>query len=80
MERSHRQDDEELFHWIKPYKVAELNKLLESHCEWKSSDEFLTNHKNKIEKWIYKNGESLFQIQAAPETAEECVSSDKKAA
>ena len=36
--------------------------------------------KNKIEKWLYENGESPFQIQALPATTEECVSSDKKAA
>lgn len=92
VERSHRQDDEELFHRIAPCDLTELNRILESHCEWrnskrrrkalgwKSSDEFLADHKNKIEKWIYENGESPFKIQALPETAEECVSSDKKAA
>jgi transposase InsO family protein len=92
VERSHRQDDEELFHRIKPYDLAQFNKILTHHTQWrnskrrrkalgwKSSDEFLSDHKNKIQKWLYENDPSPFQIQAAPETAEECVSSDKKAA
>jgi len=92
VERSHRQDDEELFHRIKPYDLAELNKILESHCEWrntkrrrkalgwKSSNEFLIEHEKKIQKWLYENAPSPFQIQATEKITEECVSSDKKAA
>lgn len=92
VERSHRQDDEELFHRIKPYDLAEFNKILAEHNQWrnskrrrkllgwKSSDEFLAEYKNKIENWIYENGPSPFEIQAPTEAADECVSSDKKAA
>lgn len=92
VERSHRQDDEELFHRIKPYDLAEFNKILTQHTEWrnsrrrrkalgwKSSQEFLAEYQEKIEKWLYENAPSPFQIQVRQETAEECVSSDKKAA
>ena len=92
VERSHRQDDEELFHRIKPYDLTELNKMLAQHCEWrngkrrrkaigwKSSDEFLADHRKNIEQWLFENAPSPFQIQAAPETVDECVSSDEKAA
>lgn len=92
VERSHRQDDEELFHRIKPYDLAELNKILAQHTVWrnskrrrkaigwKSSDEFLADYALKIKKWLYENEPSPFQIQAAEESTEECVGSDKKAA
>lgn len=74
VERSHRQDDEELFHRIKPYDLAELNKILTQHCEWrnskrrrkalgwKSSDQFLKEYQIKIEKWIYENGKNPFEL------------------
>ncbi len=92
VERSHRQDDEELFHRIKPYNLSEFNKILAQHCEWrnsnrrrkalgwKSSDEFLADYRKKFENWLYENGPSPFKIQAPEKTPEECVSSDKKAA
>lgn len=34
VERSHREDDEELYHRIRPRSAEELNILLEAHCEW----------------------------------------------
>jgi transposase len=92
VERSHRQDDEELFHRIKPSNLAEFNKILALHVQWrnakrrrklldwKSSNEFLSDYKKKIEKWIYENASSPFQIQAIAGPTEECGSSDKKAA
>lgn len=92
VERSHRQDDEELFHRITPYDLAEFNKLLAQHMPWrnskrrrkalgwKSSDEFLAEYDKKLKKWLYENGPSPFQIQATQKTTEECVSSDKRAA
>lgn len=92
VERSHRQDDDELFHRIKPRDLEEFNLILAEHTEWrnskrrrkalgwKSSIDFLADYKTQIEQWLYENGPSPFQIQAADKTAEECVSSDKKAA
>jgi transposase len=92
VERSHRQDDEELFHRIKPYNLAEFNKILSQHMlwrnskrrrkalGWKSSDEFLADYAQKVKNWLYENAVSPFEIQATNETTEECVSSDKKAA
>jgi transposase len=74
VERSHRQDDEELFHRIKPYDLAELNKILTQHCDWrnskrrrkalgwKSSIQFLKEYKIKIEKWLYENEKSPFEL------------------
>jgi len=92
VERSHRQDDEELFHRIQPYDLAELNKMLSHHVEWrnskrrrkalgwKSSDEFLAEYQEKIRKWIHENGLSPFQIQAPlPPTEESLVSVEKAA-
>lgn len=92
VERSHRQDDEELFHRIKPYNLAELNKILAHHTAWrnskrrrkalgwKTSNQFIQEYEQRIKNWIYKNASSPFQIQVATESVEECVSSDKKAA
>lgn len=37
VERSHRMDDDELYHRIKPRDLAELNRFLEAHCQWKNS-------------------------------------------
>jgi transposase len=37
VERSHRMDDDELYHRIKPRDLAELNRFLEAHCEWKNN-------------------------------------------
>lgn len=34
VERSHREDDEELYHRITPGSAKELNEQLEPHCEW----------------------------------------------
>jgi len=59
VERSHRQDDEELYHRIKPQSVAEFNQILEAHCQWRnqsrrrkslgwiSSNTFLNEHQKK---------------------------------
>jgi transposase len=92
VERSHRQDDEELFHRINPYDLAELNKILSQHSvwrnskrrrkaiDWKTSMEFLADYRKKIDNWIYENGPSPFQIQPNSESTDECVTSDKKAA
>ncbi len=92
VERSHRQDDEEFFHRIKPYNLEEFNKMLFQHTEWrnakrrrkalgwKSSNEFLAEHREKVEKWLYENAPSPFKIQVVEECVEECVRSDRKAA
>jgi len=37
VERSHRMDDNELYHRIRPKDVADFNRYLEAHCEWKNS-------------------------------------------
>ena len=92
VERSHRQDDEELFHRITPLTLEAFNKTLLDHCEWrngrrrrkalgwKTSDEFLKEHKNQIEQWLYASAPSPFQIQAVAEPADESDVSLKKAA
>lgn len=92
VERSHRQDDEELYHRIRPVDLAEFNRTLTEHCEWrnskrrrkalewKTSDEFLSNFKKLVDLWIYKNGPSPFAIQEKKNGAEECVNSDRIAA
>lgn len=37
VERSHRMDDDELYHRIKPRDLGELNRFLDAHCEWKNN-------------------------------------------
>ena len=37
VERSHRQDDEELFHRIEPKTLEEFNSILSIHCEWRNA-------------------------------------------
>lgn len=88
VERSHRQDDEELFHRIKPYDVTELNRLIEAHCEWsnskrrrknlgwKTSNEFIAEYKKNQEKIITIQTEAQIKSQVA----EESVAIIKKAA
>lgn len=92
VERSHRQDDEELFHRIKPVDLDELNRLIEAHCVWanskrrrknlgwKTSNEFIAEYK----KTHTENGEKIiplqFQTQLENKTAEESIDLTKKAA
>ena len=92
VERSHRQDDEEFYHRARPANLEVFNKQLKEHCEWrnskrrrkalswKTSNEFLTNYQTKIEDWLYKDGPSPFETKTETKPADECVSSDKKAA
>jgi transposase len=92
VERSHRQDDDELYHRCKPRTLAEFNRELAGHCvwrntrrrrkslDWKTSDEWLADYRKNFEKWLYENGASPFQIQAAPERADESVVSVEKTA
>jgi transposase InsO family protein len=37
VERSHRQDDQELFMRVEPFELEEFNKLLHEHCHWRNS-------------------------------------------
>ncbi|MGK5087136.1 DDE-type integrase/transposase/recombinase [Bdellovibrionota bacterium FG-2] len=92
VERSHRQDDEELFHRIKPLSLEAFNKILSQHCEWRNdkrrrkalgwrtSNEFLADYKQQIENWLYKDGPSPIQIQANQEATDESFVSVKQAA
>jgi len=89
VERSHRQDDEELFHRIKPYDLSELNKLLTQHCEWrngrrrrkalgwKTSDQFVANYRARIQEMLWGESEKTHGQTPA---ADEPLGSDKKAA
>jgi transposase len=72
VERSHRQDDEEFYHRIKPRNLEEFNQILTQHCEWrnsrrrrkalgwKTSTEFLAEYNAKIKAWLYENQPSPF--------------------
>lgn len=63
VERSHRQDDEELYHRIRPRSAEELNCFLGPHCEWanekrrraalnwKTSSEFLAEYQANKENY-----------------------------
>lgn len=62
VERNHRQDDDELYHRIRPYDLAALNRELDKHtvwCNsrrrrkaiaWQSSDSYLAKRKITAEK------------------------------
>ena len=92
VERSHRQDDEELFHRINPLNLEAFNKILSQHCEWRNgkrrrkalgwrtSNEYLADYKQQIENWLYKDGPSPIQIQANQEATDESLVSVKQAA
>lgn len=92
VERSHRQDDDELYHRAQPRTLDEFNRELAKHCHWrnarrrrkalswKTSNEWLADYREKFEQWLYKNGPSPFQIQAQTKHADESVVSVEKAA
>jgi hypothetical protein len=93
VERSHRQDDEELFHRIKPYDLAELNKMLAQHLEWrngkrrrkaidwKTSDQFIADYRAKIQHMLWGDEEEkITKINTENQTADESFVSVKKAA
>jgi len=60
VERNHRQDDDELYHRIRPFDVIALNRELDKHTTWcnsrrrrkalgwKTSDQFLADHKQAL--------------------------------
>lgn len=37
VERSHRMDDNELYHRVRPHSIDEFNRFLEKYCEWKNN-------------------------------------------
>jgi transposase len=93
VERSHRQDDEELFHRIKPYDLAELNKFLMPHCEWrngkrrrkalgwKTSDQFIAEYRAKLQQKLWGDPvEKVEKIHGANQAADQSLVSVKKAA
>ena len=93
VERSHRQDDEELFHRIRPLDLAELNQILASHGEWrngkrrrkalgwKTSDEFIAEYRAQIQQMPWGKGkEKVIQAHAENPSADERKVSLKKAA
>jgi transposase len=94
VERSHRQDDEELFHRIRPNNLEELNKLLAKHCEWRNgkrrrkalgwrtSNEFISQYRAKIQHmlWGEQSDEKSIKTQAENSGADELDVLVKKAA
>lgn len=61
VERSHREDEEELYHRIKPRTLDELNLILEEHCEWANQ----RRHRSAIGWRTAEN--YLVSYRAAPE-------------
>jgi len=60
VERSHRMDEDELYHRIRPRNLEELNRFLEAHCEWKN------NHRRRKSlgwktpnEWLKEHGEKI---------------------
>ena len=93
VERSHRQDDEELFHRVKVYDLAELNKHLTQHLEWrngkrrrkalgwKTSDQYMAEYRAKIQQMLWgEEAPKVTKIQAENQNTDESVVSDEKAA
>lgn len=93
VERSHRQDDEELFHRIKPYDLAELNKILSQHCEWrnsqrrrkalgwKTSNQFIAEYRAKIQQMLWgEPAEEIAKIHDERQSTDESLVSVKIAA
>jgi transposase InsO family protein len=83
VERNHRQDDDELYHRIRPFDLAALNRELDKHyawCNarrrrkalgWRTSDGFLDEHRQALEER---------QNQPATETAEKLITPTSQAA
>jgi transposase len=93
VERSHRQDDEELFHRIKPFDLAELNKMLAQHCEWrngkrrrkaigwKTSDQFIAEYRTKIQQMLWGDEDpKVTKIHGEIQPADESIVEVEKAA
>jgi transposase InsO family protein len=92
VERSHRQDDDELYHRARPRSLDEFNRELATHCDWrnarrrrkalawKTTNEWLADYRKKVELWLYQNGPSPLQIQVTADTADESFVSVEKAA
>ena len=61
VERSHREDEQELYHRIKPLDAEELNSHLEPHCEW-------SNHSRRKRALGWKTSDQhLADYDAAPD-------------
>lgn len=93
VERSHRQDDEELFHRIEPKSLEEFNRMLAEHCRWrnksrrrkslgwKTSDEFINEYREKIQEFLWgQDKEKVEKTEPIIQTTEESFDSVKKAA
>ena len=93
VERSHRQDDEELFHRIRPFDLAELNKMLAQHCKWrngnrrrkalgwKTSDQFIAEYRFKIQQMLWGDDEQkVSKLQTKAHLSDESLVSVKTAA
>jgi transposase InsO family protein len=64
VERNHRQDDDELYHRIRPFDVAALNRELDKHTTWcnskrrrkalgwRTSDEFVDDNAPILSKVV----------------------------
>jgi transposase InsO family protein len=78
VERSHRMDEDELYHRIKPRNLDELNRFLEAHCEWKNNrrrrkslgwktpNEWLKDHGEKILSGLVRPTERQNSIAPVP--------------
>ncbi len=83
VERNHRQDDDELYHRIRPFDVAALNRYLDKHtmwCNsrrrrkalgWRTSNEYLHDHRQQL---------VARQNQPAPEMTEKTITPFDQAA
>lgn len=78
VERSHREDDEELYHRIEPATITQLNELLEEHCawanqkrhraaiEWKTAADYLQHYQSNPE--IFKEDLVILKRKLDPWT------------
>jgi len=78
VERSHRMDEDELYHRIKPRSLEELNRYLEAHYEWKNSNrrrkaigwktpnEWLKNYDEKILSGLVRHKDPVDSVVPTP--------------
>jgi len=83
VERNHRQDDDELYHRIRPFDLTALNRELDKHTHWcnsrrrrkalgwRTSDHYLAD---------YQRAEAQRQNQPAPQNAETLIAPTSQAA
>jgi transposase len=68
VERSHRMDDDELYHRIEPQTLDELNRYLDAHCAWKNARRRRKSLDWKTpNQWLEEYGKQILSGLVRPE-------------